>query len=191
MTKRALEESPSGCNSKDRRISYLFINNLSVIQKATTALETGCGSIKLCIESTAGPSLWVKPSAINTTFGSLTHEDGFFFVNKNRKLILVTNRISSIEKVAEFVHSTPNAIVRLIDSNIVTKYIVRDVETGFILEYITKEIASQDILVTKIVRLKKKGTSEPIPIILIDEIGKTNRSEIKIGRVIFSDLQIH
>ncbi|GBN64094.1 hypothetical protein AVEN_135948-1 [Araneus ventricosus] len=145
----------------------------------------GCGSIKLCIESTAGPSLWVKPSAINTTFGSLSHKDDFFFVNKNRKLILVTNRISSTEKVVEYVHSTPNAIVRLIDSNIVTKYIVRDVETDFLLEDIAKEIASQDILVSKIVGFKKKGTSEPIPIILIDEIGKTNRSEIKIGRVIF------
>ncbi|GBM24381.1 hypothetical protein AVEN_167617-1 [Araneus ventricosus] len=79
----------------------------------------------------------------------------------------------------------PNAIVRLIDSNIVTKYIIRDVETDFILEDIAKEIASQDIVVSKIVRFKKKGSSDPIPIILIDEIGKTNRSEIKIGRVIF------
>ncbi|GBM10644.1 hypothetical protein AVEN_7918-1 [Araneus ventricosus] len=152
MTKRALEESPSGCNSKDRRISYLFINNLSVIQKATTALERGCGSIKLCIESTSGPSLWVKPSAINTTFGALTHKDDVFFVNKNKKLILVTNHHSSIEKVVEYVNSTPNAIVRLIDSNIVTKYIIRDVETDFLLEDIAKEIASQDILVSKIVR---------------------------------------
>ncbi|GBL86420.1 hypothetical protein AVEN_203552-1, partial [Araneus ventricosus] len=75
--------------------------------------------------------------------------------------------------------------VRLIDSNIVTKYIIRDVETDFILEDIAIEIASQDILVSKIGRFKKKRTSEPISIILIDEIGKTNRSEIKIGRVIF------
>ncbi|GBM26977.1 Anoctamin-10 [Araneus ventricosus] len=141
MTKRALEESPSGCNSKDRRISYLFINNLSVIQKATTALERGCGSIKLCIESTSGPSLWVKPGAINTTFGALTHKDYVFFVNKNKKLILVTNHHSSIEKVVEYINSTTNAIIRLTESNIVTKYIIRDVETDFLLEDIAKEIA--------------------------------------------------
>ncbi|GBM17807.1 hypothetical protein AVEN_99680-1 [Araneus ventricosus] len=50
---------------------------------------------------------------------------------------------------------------------------------------INNELSSQNIAAAKIVRFKKKGTSDPIPTVLVDEIGKTNRIEIKIGRLIF------
>ncbi|GBO15602.1 hypothetical protein AVEN_121534-1 [Araneus ventricosus] len=64
-------------------------------------------------------------------------------------------------------------------------YIDRDIDTDYSLEEIIRDLKTQDILVSKVVRFKRKGSSDPILIILIDEIGNTNRIVIKIGRVIF------
>ncbi|GBL84521.1 hypothetical protein AVEN_94869-1 [Araneus ventricosus] len=186
MTKRKPEDDvQAASNCKDRRINYIVIPDVPLLAKAKAALEKGCFYVKLCIESTKGSSLWLKPKEINVTFGPLTQKDDTLFLNKNRKLILVTKSLTTIEEVAKYVLSVPEANVRIIDSNIVSKYIVRDIDTDYSLEEIISDFKSQDILVSKVVRFKRKGSSDPIPIILIDEIGKTNRKDIKIGRMIF------
>ncbi|GBL79079.1 hypothetical protein AVEN_93033-1 [Araneus ventricosus] len=186
MTKRNPEDDVQAASTcKDRRINYIVIPDVPLLAKAKAALEKGCSYVKLCIESTKGSSLWLKPKEINVTFGPLTQKDDTLFLNKNRKLILVTKSLTTIEEVAKYVLSVPEANVRIIDSNIVSKYIVRDIDTDYSLEEIISDLKSQDILVSKVVRFKRKGSSDPIPIILIDEIGKTNRKDIKIGRMIF------
>ncbi|GBM39667.1 hypothetical protein AVEN_104887-1 [Araneus ventricosus] len=103
-------------------------------------------------------------------------------------MILVTRHLSSVEKVTKFVTSISNASIRIIDTNIVTKYIIRDADTDFSIVDINNELSTQNIAAAKIVRFKKKGTSDPIPIVLVDEIGKSNRTEIKIGRLIFKTI---
>ncbi|GBN58210.1 hypothetical protein AVEN_181386-1 [Araneus ventricosus] len=85
------------------------------------------------------------------------------FLNKNKKLILVTKYFSSVEQVAEYVLRIPEADVRIIDSSIVSKYIVRDIDTYYSLEEIISDLKTQDILVSKVVRFKRKGSSAPIP----------------------------
>ncbi|GBM71327.1 hypothetical protein AVEN_178757-1 [Araneus ventricosus] len=184
MTKRKPEEDvQAASNSKDRKINYIVIPDVPLLAKAKAALEKGCSYVKLCIDSTKGSSLWLKPKVINETFGPLTHKNDTLSLNKNKKLILVTKYLSTVEQVTKYVLSVPEANVRIIDSNIVSKYIVRDIDTDYSLEEIISDLKTQDFLVSEVVRFKRKGSSDPIPIILIDEIGKTNRIDIKIGRV--------
>ncbi|GBN89193.1 hypothetical protein AVEN_77724-1 [Araneus ventricosus] len=184
MTKRKPEGVDEG-SVKDRRINFIHINEISIVDKATAAFQNGIPYVKLCIDSTSGASPWIKPTVINATFGPITQSDDIFSINKNKKLIFATRHLSSVQKVTKFVNSVQNANVRLIDTNIVTKYIIRDVDTDLFIEDIAAELTKQSIAASKIVRFKKKGTSEPIPIVLLEEIGRTNRSDIRIGRLIF------
>ncbi|GBM83199.1 hypothetical protein AVEN_262679-1 [Araneus ventricosus] len=184
MTKRKPEEVEE-VSAKDRRINFIHINEISIVDKAKAAFQNGISYVKLYIDSTSGASPWIKPTVINATFGPITQSDDVFSINKNKKLIFVTRHLSSVQKVTKFVNSIKNANVRLIDTNIVTKYIIRDVDTDLFIEDIAAELTKQSIAASKIVRFKKKGTSEPIPIVLVEEIGRTNRSDIRIGRLIF------
>ncbi|GBL91552.1 hypothetical protein AVEN_23615-1 [Araneus ventricosus] len=184
MTKRKPEDVEEGF-VKDRRINFIHINDISIVDKATAAFQKGISCVKLCTDSKSGASLWVKPTVINATFGPITQSDDVFSINKNKKLIFVTKHLSSVQEVTRFVTSVQNANVRLIDTNIVTKCIIRDVDMDLFIEDIAAELTNQNIAASKIVRFKKKGTSDPIPIVPIEEIGRTNRSEIRIGRLIF------
>ncbi|GBL69198.1 hypothetical protein AVEN_90959-1, partial [Araneus ventricosus] len=118
--KRKPDDLESEGSVKDGKINYVFTNDISIVDKASIALQRDCSNINLCIDSTTGSSPWLKPTVINTTFGPLILSDDPFFLNKNKKLILVTRYLCSVEKVTKFVTSASNARVRIIDTNIVT-----------------------------------------------------------------------
>lgn len=78
---------------------------ISQFDQAQLAHQRGWSIVEFCIDSISGSSPWIKPTDIN----------------------VVSRHLDSIEKVMKFVASVPNASVRIIDTNIVTKYIIHDV----------------------------------------------------------------
>ncbi|GBM17808.1 hypothetical protein AVEN_99681-1 [Araneus ventricosus] len=86
MPKRKPDDLESEGSFKDRKINYILTNDLSIVDKASIALQRGCSNIKLCIDSNTGSSPWLKPTVINPTFGPLTHSDDTFSLNKKTDL---------------------------------------------------------------------------------------------------------
>ncbi|GBM40731.1 hypothetical protein AVEN_162193-1 [Araneus ventricosus] len=187
MTKRGHSDSieQAARPTKTSRKLNLFLADICEAEKAKIAIEHGATQIKVVIDTDKGGCPITTPKKLHTIFDPLLQRDDNYFLTKSKKLILVTNHSSTVDKLLKL--STINDVpirCRVIENTLSTQYIVRNVDTDASVIEIAEELEKEQIPVLKIVRFTKKDSHEPTPVILIKELGVTSRDKIKLFRCI-------
>ncbi|GBN44990.1 hypothetical protein AVEN_106673-1 [Araneus ventricosus] len=187
MTKRGHSDpiEQAAMPTKTSRKLNLFLADICEAEKAKIAIEHGATQIKVVIDTDKGGCPITTPKKLHTIFDPLLQRDDNYFLTKSKKLILVTNHSSTVDKLLKL--STINDVpirCRVIENTLSTQYIVRNVDTDASVIEIAEELEKEQIPVLKIVRFTKKDSHEPTPVILIKELGVTSRDKIKLFRCI-------
>ncbi|GBM87344.1 hypothetical protein AVEN_133992-1 [Araneus ventricosus] len=187
MTKRGHSDpiEQAARPTKTSRKVNLFLKDICEAEKAKIAIEHGATQIKVVIDTDKGGCPVTTPKKLHTIFDPLLHRDDNYFLTKSKKLILVTNHSSTVDKLLKLLTINDVTIrCRVIENTLSTQYIVRNVDTDASVNEIAEELEKEQIPVLKIVRFTKKDSHEPTPVILIKELGVTCRDKIKLFRCI-------
>ncbi|GBN01700.1 hypothetical protein AVEN_134276-1 [Araneus ventricosus] len=101
MTKRGHSdpiEQAARPNKTSRKLN-LFIKDICEAEKAKIAIEHGATQIKVVIDTDKGGCPVTTPKKLHTIFDSLLQRDDNYFLTKSKKLILVTNHSSTVDKL--------------------------------------------------------------------------------------------
>ncbi|GBN59745.1 hypothetical protein AVEN_217758-1 [Araneus ventricosus] len=173
MTKRGHsdpDEQAARPNKTSRKFN-LFIKDICDAEKAKIAIEHGAKQVKVVIDTETGGCPVTTPNN--------------YFLTKSKKLILVTNHSSTVDKLLKLskINDVPIRCT-VIENTLSTPYIVRNVDTEASVIEIAEELEKEQIPVLKIVRFTKKDSHESTPVVLIKELGVACRHKIKLFRCI-------
>ncbi|GBM92921.1 hypothetical protein AVEN_149806-1 [Araneus ventricosus] len=186
MTKRGHsdpDEQAARPNKTSRKL-HLFIKDIGDAEKAKIAIAHRAKQVKVVTDTETGGCWVTTPKKLHTAFDSLLQKDNYF-ITKSKKLIIVTNHSSTVDKLLKLSKINDVSIrCRVIENTLSTRYIVRNVDNEASVIEIAEELEREQIPILKIVRFTKKDSHEPTPVVLIKELGVACRDKIKLFRCI-------
>ena len=148
-------------------------------EKVELALKSGIEAVKIVIRSEQGiPTSNLK--TLNNDLNKITTAEDSIRITKRRNIIIETKNTETVKKVLEVKTINKQEVSgKIIEDSITTKYVIRNIDINISVKEIAEEVSNTDFVYNEITRFTKKGSEAPIPVVLITEIGKTNRKEIK------------
>ncbi|GBN86820.1 hypothetical protein AVEN_244831-1 [Araneus ventricosus] len=187
MTKRGHSDSDEKAarpNKTSRKLN-LFIKDIGDAEKAKIAIAHGAKQIKVVIHTETGGCPVTTPKKLHTAFDSLLQKADNYFITKSKKLIIVTNHSSTVDKLLKLskINDVPIRC-RVIENTLSTQYIEGNVDTEASVIEIAEELEKEQIPVLKIVRFTKRDSHEPTPVVLLKKLGVACRDKIKLFRCV-------
>lgn len=184
--KRSLDDEDlleGGSTKEQRRGGKVFYTELSELEKIQFAIQYGATCPKVIIESTLGKGSlpFSNPQVIKSTFKNILSSDDTLKITRRQKLLLESKNCSTFVKLADLkvIGSVP-ITWRAIEETITTKYLIRGVDSSIPLEDIATELKEVGIKFSQIVRFTRKNSEDPIPIVLVKELGYKERQSVPL-----------
>lgn len=169
--------------SKEERIYKVAI---SEGDKAKIAFDSGITEVKLILRGEEDKKVTNNVIRIKDEIKEITEKNDKVYITRNQNLVITTNSVKTVRKV--FNKSQLNGInilAKVIEDPIVTRYVIRNIDPSLSNKSIAEELIAAGIRCIQVERFTQKASNTPIPIVKITEIGKIERKEVVVGRIIY------
>ena len=170
---------------KELRESLVAIKEWTNSEKVQLALDFGAENIKIVVDTETGGCPLTSPKKIQEVYGNITHKEDRFIITRSKKLVITTNKPKSVEAILAInkIQDIPIRS-RILEDTITSRYVIRNVDTEYSTSELAEELISDGVRLVSVTRFTKKNSIDPIPVILVKELGKTPRREVHLFRTI-------